>query len=193
MKDPAQLFSEICSAPPLANEVTGEVWMIVTSPEATGRFPAVVRAASAPVAALDLEVTNLIGSTVARIRLSEEGLQVFRDGRMQASSRDNYAGIPLRFGAELFLGMRPCPSEKPRLRLEEGRLIAELNGESFEYGFRAYGAKPWVESVLWTRGESRVDFVFDRPEEPTGAPQEWQAKSTRGEVRVRWKRRDFSR
>jgi hypothetical protein len=192
-KDPVALFSEICTPALPATEVTGEVWIVATSPEATGRFPAVVRAASTPVPTLHLEVTNLLGGTVARIQLDAGGLQVFREGRMEASAREQYAGIPLRFGVDLFLGARPCPSEKPRLRYEDEQLIAETKEERFEYGFRAHGAKLWVDSVAWIRGESRIDFSFDRPEDPSGAPQEWQAKSSRGEVRVRWKRRDLLR
>ena len=190
-KDLTGLFSEICARP--AAEITGEVWVVATSPEATGRFPATVRVASSPVPALDLEVTNLLGGTVARVQLDAEGLRVFREGRMEASARENYAGIPLRFGVDLFLGARPCPNEKPRLRVEEERLIAETKDESFEYGFRPHGAKLWVDQVIWIRGGNRVEFAFDRPEDPTGAPQEWQAKSERGEVRVRWKRRDLAR
>jgi hypothetical protein len=193
-RDARALFEEICRAPVFASEVSGEVWITAQTPDAHGSFPAVVRTALSPARTLNLEVTNLLGGTVARVQLDEEGLRVFQKGRMRESARETYAGIPLRFGVDLFLGRRPCPQGiEPRLRIEGERLFADLSGESFEYGFRSYGKAHWVDSVAWVRGANRVEFVFDRPEDPSGAPLEWLTKSSQGEVRVRWKRRNVLR
>src|SRR5687768_265187 len=63
-QDPAVLLRSACSVGEGVTQAVGAVWLRAKSKEASGQFPANVKATSTT---LDLEVTNLIGGTEAWI------------------------------------------------------------------------------------------------------------------------------
>jgi hypothetical protein len=48
----------------------------------------------------------------------------------------------------------------------------------------------WPESLHWeATGVPKVDLKFDDPEEGTNSPKKWEAHSSEGFLKVRWRQR----
>lgn len=200
------LLDAACAPARDSSEVTGSIWLKASSPEASGQFPANVKA-TAP-SSLVLEVTNLVGGTEAIIKVDglKYSIQSTKKNVREQKGYGTWGGIPLVWATELFLGRIPCP------RAADRALAAAPNGalevrtkrdlshpaERFVYTFRSWGSKPWPETLHWERLSSKgsvdvsVDFKFDDPEDGTSSPRKWEAKSSLGEVKVRWKDRQFT-
>lgn len=206
-RDPAELLQAACSPGAGVREVKGSVWMKAVSREASGQFPATVLA-TAPDR-LQMEVTNLLGGTEALISVQGKDYSV-RVPNQKGRDRKgvhSWGGIPLRWATDLFLGRVPCPSgtdsgTRKLVVSESGELSVEvpasLEGDAqfFTYRFRSWAGQPWAEALSWERKGAfpvRVDFKFEDPEDKTGSPKKWEAKSSTGEVKVRWKDREMLR
>ncbi len=186
--------------------IKGTVDMKVTSPDASGRFPATVRANATE--GLKVEVNNLIGGVEAIIEVRGGQYAVKVPGRPEKSSsgKGTWGGIPLIWANELFLGRIPCPAAS-----DAGRLNFEIGSEStvgvrvrpggakgiedfYLFHFTSVKGKPWPQSLRWERTVNGrtggVLFAFDDPDEATGSPLRWEARSGSGEVKVRWKDRE---
>ena len=170
--------------------------MNLNSKEAKGSFPAQVKA-TAPDHVI-LEVTNLLGGREALIQVADGQYSVDVPSKKGQAARKttgsgSWGGIPLRWASDLFLGRVPCPNQAHPLNLrveDSGDLVAEGDGERFVYHFRKWAGKAWAESLHWEKLNQpslAVDFKFDDPEDKSGAPKKWEAKSSRGEVKVRWR------
>lgn len=212
-KYPAEtLLQAACNPGTDTRSVQGSVWLKAKSKEASGQFPAMV-VAETP-ATLKLEVTNLVGGPEALIEINGNHYSIKETGRKardkeQPRSEEGYgswAGIPLQWATELFLGRIPCPRDRASIITmgvnKDGDLTVStrpsLAGDSelFEYHYRQWNDQPWPEALHWERKgafATSVDFTFDDPEKGTGSPRKWQAKSPRGEVKVRWRDRKASR
>ena len=208
--NPQEVMNHICHKSQTPQEVKGTVWMRAKSREASGQFPAHVLA-QAPDQ-LHLEVTNLIGSTEAIIQVRGESYEIAVPGknRRKKQGYGTWGGIPLFWAHRLFLGQFPCPSraqlDAARLnRVEEEGLKVRVERkthteehpsyEEYTYYFSKWSGKPWVSELVWVRKgvvSAQVEFKFSQPDDETGSPLKWSAKSKRGEVKVRWKDRRVS-
>ena len=200
-RNPEKLLSAACLPGASTVSVSGSAWLKAASTEASGQFPAVVQASRPD--RLRLEVTNLLGGTEAVITVKDQRYSISGKSAKSETGEGSWGGIPLFWATELFLGKIPCPSQAARqdaaLKVgEHGDLTVETRAslsrepELFHYRFRNWGGKPWPESLHWERKNPpviSVDFSFDDPEDPSGSPKKWEAKSQRGEVKVRWKDR----
>ncbi len=200
-RDPELLLNEVCKQGADVQEVRGSVWLKAKSLEASGQFPATV-VAKAPDQ-LQLEVTNLLGGTEATIKISgnQFSIDIPHKKSRPAQETGSWGGIPLRWALDLFLGRIPCPKTsqiKPKLltHSEKDELSVETLDEKFIYHFKNWGNSPWVDSLRWEKSGSvpmKVEFHFESPLDAQGGTDssagKWEAKSTRGEVRVRWKDR----
>lgn len=205
-KDAWALFDAACAVGADIHSVTGSVWLKARSQDASGQFPALVEA-HAPDR-LTLEVTNLIGASQAVIAVTGSHYVITQPdsskpgGSTTQEGRDSWGGIPLRWAADLFVGRIPCPTSASvksgaSLSVSDGQLTVATreSGERFVYQFRSWGGKPWPESLHWERASPAgasplaVDFKFDDPEDLTGSPRKWEAKSSQGEIKARWRER----
>lgn len=208
--DPAYWLSRACEPGRTVQKVTGSVWLKAQSKEASGQFPASVEALAPD--SLRMEVTNLVGGTEALITVSRDEFTIETPGKKKAAPQTqkgygSWGGIPLRWANDLFLGKIPCPSAtsfgtlRPERIGEDGVKVEVpeslgLAPETFEYHFRVWAGEAWPDSLLWSRQGAmpvRVEFKFDDPEDITRSPKKWEAKSERGEVKVRWRDRNVSR
>ncbi|MCC7442343.1 MAG: hypothetical protein IT285_11960 [Bdellovibrionales bacterium] len=185
--------------------VEGAIWLKAKSKEASGQFPADVRAEPSM---LQLEVTNLIGETQARINVKGDAYRIEVPGReaQNQSGQSAWGGIPLRWAQRLFLGGFPCPSlplgsgASARLEVDDQLVVEVREGggaEEFAFVLKQWGGAPWAKELTWVRREgnavvARVQFTFDRPDEISGAPLRWAAVSDQGSVDVRWRRRKLT-
>lgn len=167
----------------------------------SGQFPAVVKAVFP--GQLFLEMTNLIGTPQATLSITS-GLVDFKINEDEprnaplsaAQSRlrleEFMGGVPVAFVPALFLGQVPCPESNGlglTFRREgETLTVTQKNGTIFQYRFRSYIGKPWVE---WMSYQGVVKFVLDRadPIDPDRASLRWVVSSKRGRIDVRWKDR----
>jgi hypothetical protein len=202
--DPKLLIADACEPGSHSQSVKGSIWMKAKSKDASGQFPANV-VAKAP-STLTLEVVNLIGGTQAIISVEGKNYTITvpdKSGQnKKREGRDSWGGIPLNWASDLFLGRIPCPSEaslsNARLSVSpEHELVVEVadasSPEKFVYAFRKWGGKAWPERLHWERTgtlQAAVDFKFDDPEDRTHSPRKWEAKSSQGEVKVRWRDRE---
>jgi hypothetical protein len=206
-EDPKLLIGQACAPGRDIQSVQGSVWLKAKSKDASGQFPATV-AVKTPNS-LKMEVTNLIGGTEAIISIDGKSYRIDMPSRKDKTIADSsgyWAGIPLRWATDLFLGKIPCPTEAALSQAKlsatpEGDLVVDVpaglekEAERFTYRFRTYAGKPWPESLHWQRLGTvpvNVEMTFDDPEDHTDSPRKWEAKSDRGEVKVRWKDRQLT-
>lgn len=203
-RDPKYLLDQACSAGRMVTSARGSVFMKAKSPDAEGQFPADV-SAQAP-SKLRLEVQNPIGGTEAIISVEEERyeLQVPKKKEAGEKGTGSWAGIPLKWATDLFLGRVPCPrseeiqsstlNDKGGLEIQTAASVRG-GAEKFVFTFKKESGEPWPETLHWERFGAfavSVDFRFSDPETKTRSPQKWEAKSARGEVKVRWRDRRIS-
>lgn len=208
VQNPDVLLESACRPGKSIQKVSGSVWLKAKSTEAKGQFPAWVKASEPDT--LSLEVTNLVGGTEAVITVKNGRYKITAPAKSKGKVREetgygSWGGIPLNWSTELFLGRIPCPSKNEiqdaTTEVRDGKLIVETQpslkgaGERFVYEFMSWGGSPWPKALHWERkgpGSVSVDFEFEKPEESTRSPTRWEAKSSQGEVKVRWKDRDVS-
>lgn len=200
--DPRYLLSHACSPGVKVKSAHGAILLKAHSPDASGQFPAQV-VATAPDHLL-IEVTNLLGGSEATIAVDGGRYRVtIPHGKSSEEGSDSWGGIPLEWATDLFLGRIPCPpsfSTESDLGVVNGELIAKVpaslgrDAEVFRYRFRNWAGSPWPEALHWERKgglPAQVDFVFEDPEDKTRSPRRWEARSQRGEVKVRWRERSI--
>ena len=197
--DPQALLEQACRPGLDIKSVKGSAWVKATSKDASGQFPADILV-TAPDQ-LKMEVTNLIGATQALITLNGSHYKIQIPGKnpKQYQGEGYWGGIPLRWATDLFLGKIPCPSSQDRKTAKvsvdaSGKLTAEtVSGDRYIYSFRSWEGLPWAETLHWEKAgkANSVDFKFDAPEEHSRSPKIWEAVSTHGEVKLRWKDRTY--
>ncbi len=202
----AELFEYACTPGKGIHTAGGRIAAKVSSSDFSGQFLAQVLADSD--GHLKLDVTNPLGGTQVLIQVNQGNYEIInyadRDQKPQIG-KDYWGGIPLKWASSLFLGRIPCPPSDSSLRLHlgaEGELIAtwsDFNGsdrQRFVYRFRQSNQTPWPSSLSWTRdakNSSQVDFEFESPEETTRSPEKWEARSSQGQVKVKWRTREITR
>ena len=192
-----KLFQAACPRLLPKLEVKGEVWAKVQSPELSGQFPASVRAISPNQ--LYLEVTNLIGSPQAwmKIENGKVDLKLTPENEKEwgrQSMKSIFAGLPIEFAPDLFLGRIPCPKQKagdpaPEMKILGNQLQVTAGKTRYLYGFSEYVHRPWPKAVTIEDSKIKLEVEFFSPLDPDRAPLRWIASSPRGRIEVRWKDR----
>jgi outer membrane lipoprotein-sorting protein len=202
-QSPDALLNYACSPGSSVQTVKGTVWMKAQSKDASGQFPASVKA-KAPDH-LKVEAINLLGATQAVITVDGKSYSVQVPTKSGLKQREqglnSWSGIPLQWATDLFLGRIPCPSsakqdieitDKGDLKITTGASQASEDPETFIYHFKSVGGHAWPETLHWERKgpfANQVDFQFDDPDTKSLSPKKWEAKSAQGEVKVRWRDR----
>lgn len=199
----------------------GNLWLKIKSKEVSGQFAAQARVDSR--GELDLEVLNFLGGTEAVIQVRGTRYEV-RDShgkKVQEGVGENgvWAGLPMRWAHDLFLGRTPCPDLQAKADgdgdvrsewLDEGvlRLTAPLSVTSrdpaalqeFNYRLRGKPGELVPESLQWSTRTSdavspaekvSVEFRFDNVDSKTGSFRKWEAHSNRGDLKVVWRDREL--
>lgn len=209
--DPKILLDQVCAigrkTEPGVKGVKGSIWMKASSRDASGQFPAQVTAQIPD--RLDMEVTNLFGGREAVIRVTGKQYSIEVPGKKNENRQGthSWAGIPLQWATDLFLGRVPCPAsgslQDAALRINEReelvvqtKAAVDQDAQQFVYRFKNVSGRQWPEALHWERLSAaplKVDFKFEEPEDGTRSPTKWEAKSVEGEVKVRWKERELLR
>jgi hypothetical protein len=204
-EDPKVSLLTACEIGAKTQEVKGSAWLKAKSKDASGQFPAAVLVNSAN-SSLKMEVTNLVGATEAVITVNGRHYVIDVPGKKsrKQEGHGSWAGIPLRWATELFLGRFPCLStvalkdavisadDKGSISVET-KANLESGKEKFVYKMKEWAGKSWIEELHWEAlgtFAAKVDFKFSDPEDSDGSPRKWEAKSDQGEIKVRWKDRE---
>ena len=205
--DAKAVLEGICAIGSDITESAGTLQVKAKSTEASGQFPATVKATAQP-RGLDLEVTNPLGGTEARIQVRDSRYEISAGAGKKArheSGARSWGGIPLDWSVDLFLGKVPCPTRelKSVAFAEDGRLRVETAsdlegaGEVFLYTLeKATTGAAWPVALDWSRSgvfSAAVKFQFSSPEDATRSPTRWEAVSSRGEVKAKWREREIQR
>ena len=198
-------ITKVCAIGATNHEVKGTAQLLAKSHDASGQFPAFIKASAATAdhpAQLKLEVQKPFGGAFAILTINgtEYKIEVPKHPEKSRSGQDSWGGIPLVWATDLFLGKVPCPSSADLAHAKIGRdaagdLLVALPSEQFIYHFHAGSAgsqePEWPETLRWTKGELVVDFRFDEIDPHTHSPLKWEATSARGEVKTRWRDREL--
>lgn len=199
-----ELLASVCSIGRKTHSVKGRVAIKARSDEASGQFPGSV-VASAPDR-MRLEINNFLGGTEAIVTIDRDRYEIeeYRGGKAQRrQGKDSWGGIPLHWATELFLGRIPCPVLSQKLEVSkdaEGHLVAivpeglGLVAQKFSYAFeRSSSARARPKSLEWEligKGtSSQVHFEFQNFDEEAGGPRAWEARSSKGSVKLKWRTR----
>lgn len=198
---PETVLAEMCQPGAGAQHVRGDVWMWVSSErDGNARFPANVDVRRA--GELKLEITNLFGGPEATVRVTDQSIDVRKQGdaaSSQLKSPEGYwNGIPVRWAKRLFLGQVPCPvggaRERPARHLDEDRLEVNVDGERYEYVWKVIEEKFTADTLTWQgRDGAGATFSFRDFEDGSRVARQWEAKSASGSVKIRWKDREAVR
>jgi hypothetical protein len=209
---PEELLDQVCFIGKDVQEVKGVVLMKIKSREASGQLSGDVHA-KAP-SSVELEILQPMGGVWATIQVQGTDYTISVAGKPEQTRKGRYvwAGIPLRFATELFLGRIPCAlgaaqggrAAHVAINLDN-ELVVDVQGEhgpeKFIYRFREDPSAArlvfWPESLRWvsapgSRSEVSVDFKFDEPEKNTRSPLRWEAHSVGGEIKIHWRSREHS-
>ncbi|MEO5968913.1 MAG: hypothetical protein ABIQ95_03225, partial [Bdellovibrionia bacterium] len=198
---PELLLHRTCELGKGTKQTEGTVWLKMLSKEVHGQFNASILALAPEE--LKLEITNFLGGTVALISVREGHYEITKGPSepVNASGYDSWGGIPLSWATDLFLGKIPCPASDEHLVLtkeEANQLTVEipsgpLGAQTFNFKYRkSDDGLPWPESLRWARlsePKTTIEFKFDKPEQGTLSPLQWEASSSEGAIKVRWRDR----
>ncbi len=195
-----ELFLRACLPGKNISSVQGAAWLKVKTEEISGQFFSHL-VASVPTQ-LRLEVTNFLGGTEAILSIQENQYTILRGSdRQDWQGVNSWAGVPLRWINELFLGRIPCPLSRTSYRLSrglKGELVVDTNekeAEKFIYSFKESRENPWPNALHWEKKADMpfvLDFSFDDPEAETLSPTKWEVRSHKAWMKVRWKNRKIS-
>jgi hypothetical protein len=204
---PSELFAQACLPGKGLTEAHGVVSMKVKSHDGSGQFSGNVRAEAPDV--FNLEVLQPLGGTWATVTIHGNDYTIDVPGKPEQGRHgfEVWGGIPLRFATNLFLGQIPCPTHV-EMNAASAIIVSSPDGkhdqlvvgplpstnDRYTYRFREEAGSPWPEALRWESSDRSgpivVDFKFDDPEKNTRSPLKWEAKSNRGEVKVRWRDRN---
>ncbi len=216
--EPETLLRMTCEPGASVQAVDGSVWLKATSKDASGQFPADVHAKAPNQLKMEVtnliggtEALISVDGTKYKIEIPSKT----RDKKDKKSGKKgsgpspaeegnhSWGGIPLRWATDLFLGRIPCPPaasiKEAKLTIDdELKLVVETpanlgsDPQKFVYTFQSWEGRPWAKALRWESGgalPAAVDFLFEDPEPTTRSPKRWEARSDRGEVKIRWKDR----
>jgi hypothetical protein len=194
-EDAQELARQYCSSASSVKGVEGRVWMKAKSKEASGQFPAVVKASQE--LGLTLEVTQLMGARAALIEIRGNEFKVETPSQGSVSKKARaWGGIPLEWAGALFMNRLPCPdlgaSSFSWSLSEKGELRARSRDgtETWTFSVVQRQGSAFVEKVVRER-QGKVDLELNRedPDPQDGWARRWEIKSGVGEVKVRWRDR----
>ncbi len=187
------MLTQVCNQARVIHSATGTSWFKVKSKDLNGQFPANVEV----VAQHDLkvEITDLVGGPVAMVTMDAQGkrLELRKSGEGVKVFNHEWNGIPLWWIHSLMLGSFPCPkaAKVPTRWVDDSTLETQEGSWTYRYTLIQNSGKYWPTALEATRpGGQSVVFKFESPDSQFGIPMKWEAISSIGEVKIRWRDRE---
>lgn len=138
-----------------------------------------------------LEVTQLLGGTVARISSFDQKIQLEIPGKpkLNRSGLDQYLGVPIAILSQMVRGDLPCPpqSEWGRAETQGSELNVPLRHQSWRYS-RA-GPEMNLLPVQIRIEPEKIDFTIEEWEQEKGFARKVKLVSPQGSLRWSWRSR----
>jgi hypothetical protein len=181
----SRVGSEIADHP----AIHGDLLVRSSTREFKGQYPASVSVSQK--GDLVLEVTNLIGGTVALLKGDTESLEVISSVKPQYSRKNirNYMGLPVQLLVQLLHGDLPCPRIVGVEVEGSAILIRQQNlNWKIERSDAASGGLP-LRVTIEDQGMVKIEMLIERWNSKESYAEKVKVKTAEGELRWTWRNR----
>ena len=169
--------------------VRGEILVRSSTREFKGQYPASVMVSEKGT--LTLEVTNLIGGTVATLKGDSESLEVVSAIKPQYNRKNirEYMGLPVRLLIQLLRGDLPCPAlasvetDGSIMVIREGSRIWKIEKSDVQSG------EVPLRVVIAKDATIEVDLLIERWNQKEAYAEKVRVKTPEGELKWNWRSR----
>ena len=169
--------------------LSGEILMRSSTREFKGQYPASIHFSNK--GEFVLEVTNVIGGTVAMLKGNSESIEIISPSRPRFNRKSvkSYMGLPVKLLLQLLHGDLPCPdltdvrSEGSRILVSDGHFRWE-----FERTDESSGVVPYRVRVLEGAGQ-KVEMLIDRWNQGESYAEKVKVTTPEGDLKWTWRSR----
>jgi hypothetical protein len=173
------------------HELKGEVLVRSSTREFKGQYPASVHFSKEGT--FVLEVTNLIGGTVAMLKVNESSIEIIYSSQPKFNRKGikSYMGLPVKLLLQMLHGDLPCPDLKEdvfgdtRILVKDGRFHWEFERAETDAGMIPFKVK------ITEAGREQVDFRIEKWNQMEGYAEKVKVSTPEGELKWTWRSRDL--
>lgn len=170
-------------------ELKGEILVRSSTREFKGQYPASIHFLKD--GSFVLEVTNLIGGTVAMLKGNSSSIDVMSPPQPQFNRKgiQSYMGLPVKLLLQLLHGDLPCPDLKnitadgTRILMKDGKFNWEFERADEPSGLVPYRVK------ISDLDQAQVDLLIEKWNEPEGYAEKVKVSTPEGVLKWTWRSR----
>ena len=185
--------SSFSSKQTLDQELTGEILVRSSTKEFKGQYPASIHFSKEKD--FSLEVTNLIGGTVAILKGDPNSVEVFSTSRPQYNRKGikKYMGLPIPLFAKLLHGDFPCP-ESAAVKVEGSEII--INDADLEWRMERSsedsGSVPFRTRIFDHR-QLKVEMLIEHWNAEEFYAEKVKVHTSEGDLKWSWRSRNLKK
>jgi hypothetical protein len=175
----------------LDQELTGDIVVRSSTKEFKGQYPASVHFSKDK--SFTMEVTNLIGGTIAILKGEPSSIEVFSSGRPQYNRKGikQYMGLSIPLFAKLLHGDLPCPDSSEVKVSGNEILITDAGMEwRIEKSDRDSGAVPVRVRVL-EKGKTKIELLVEKWNIEQSYAEKVKVHTSEGDLKWTWRSREL--
>lgn len=186
-----QYCSKIENQKSLERELTGDILVRSSTKEFRGQYPASIHFSKDKE--FTLEVTNLIGGTMAMLKGTPAEIQIISPGKPQYNRKGihQYMGLPVPLFAKLIHGDLPCP-DTTSLKVEGSEIL--LNDGTLEWRIERSdqdsGSVP-VRMRIFDQGKVKVEMAIERWNSEESYAEKVRIRTAEGDLKWSWRSREL--
>lgn len=174
----------------LDQELFGDILVRSSTKEFKGQYPASIHFSKDK--SFSLEVTNLIGGTVAILKGDLNSVEVFSPSRPKYNRKDikQYMGLPIPLFAKLLHGDLPCP-EQGAVEAKGSEIVVRDQGLSwrFERSDLDSGSVP-TRVLIFEQDKIKVEMLIESWSSNHYA-EKVKIRTSEGDLKWSWRSRDL--
>ena len=194
-KEAESFLSEYCSKyslkADLDQDLFGEILVRSSTKEFKGQYPASIHFSKDK--SFTLEVTNLIGGTVAMLKGDPGSVEVFSPSRPQYNRKGikQYMGLSIPLFAKLLHGDLPCPDSKV-VNVEGYEIIIKDSGLEWriERSDSSSGSVP-VKTRILEQGKLKVEMLIEGWNSKEHFAEKVKVHTSEGDLKWSWRSREL--
>jgi hypothetical protein len=172
-------------------EMNGEILVRSSTREFKGQYPASIHFSKE--GSFSLEVTNVIGGTIAMLKGGYDSVDVISSSKPQYNQKSvkQYMGLPVKLLAQLLHGDLPCPSisnlrtEGEKIVISDGRLEWQVERSDRDSGAVPYRARIYEGSKL------KIDLIIERWNAKEAYAEKVRVTTPEGDLKWTWRSRNW--
>jgi len=174
-----------------SQEMNGEILVRSSTREFKGQYPASIHFSKEGF--FSLEVTNVIGGTIAMLKGRTDSIEVISTSRPQYNQKSvkQYMGLPVKLLAQLLHGDLPCPSisnvrtEGEKIVISDGPLEWQVERSDQDSGALPYRARIFEGSQL------KIDLIIERWNTKEAYAEKVRVSTPEGDLKWTWRSRNW--